>query len=524
MTVINSKHNKKMSICLLAMLLVGVAACTDHFDSLNTPKDEIVAEEVDGSLLGQAFAQAQFTGMFGEDQSFQRFQALFSDLYAQYFATTAAFFHSDQYTIPGPWTEWAFDEFYESPAPQLLFVEEFTEDPENDMAVENAMAKIWRVAMYHRMTDFWGPIPYTHYGSAETSIPYDSQEDIYMDFFETLDEAVAVLEANPGVTAVYGSHDQIYNGSADQWLTFANSLRLRLALRVVYAEPELAQTEAEKAVAAGVMLDNSDNADLETTINSINPYDTITAWGEFRMSATMQSTLEGFEDPRLPIYFDEVVQGGGYKGLRNGLDPVDKGGDIDERFSNIAPAWQRGGTNPPIYVMPAAEVYFLRAEGDLWGWDMGGSAEDLYNEGIRLSMEYHTEASASEINDYITSTDTPVALNDEWNTPAMSDIPVAYLGNGDFEKAQEQIITQKWLALYPNSVEAWAERRRTGYPVGFEIIASQNPDIGVDETIRRLPFVTTEYSNNNAAVMDAVELLDGDDTASTRLWWDQKEF
>jgi len=175
--------------------------------------------------------------------------------------------------------------------------------------------------------------------------------------------------------------------------------------------------------------------------------------------------------------------------------------------------------------MRAAEVYFLRAEGALRGWDMGGTAEDFYNEGIRQSMqEYaHHPISTSEIEDYIASMNTPVALDDNYNTPPLSEIPVLFDEAGSFERKLEQIITQKWIGLYPDGWEAWAEHRRTQYPRLYPRIVSANPDVGPDDMFRRMVFVTGEYNNNNSAVQDAIQLLGGEDKNSTRLWWDVRD-
>jgi len=104
----------------------------------------------------------------------------------------------------------------------------------------------------------------------------------------------------------------------------------------------------------------------------------------------------------------------------------------------------------------------------------------------------------------------------------VANIPVAWDAAGDFETNLEQIITQKWLALYPDSPEAWAERRRTGYPVGYSIILSLNPDISENELFRRMTFVDRERSDNTAATSAAEALLNGPDANTTRIWWDAK--
>lgn len=517
-------YNMYKVITILA-IVVALAGCTKRFNDLNTPPDRISADKIDVALLGQAFAQAQYQGMFQDRDGFQILQSLYTDQYAQYFAATHPNFPSDQFQEVGSWTgRYGWDYIYTVPAPQVHFVEQFTE--KNEMPLANAIAKVWRVEFFHRITDIWGPIIYSQFGNGQTVVTYDAQKDIYHNFFQALDSAVAVLKEHAGENA-FGSNDLVFGGDANKWLVFANSLRLRLAMRISYVEPGLAKQEAEKAVAAGVMTSNTDNAYVATTLNSLNGYAKITYIHEFRMSATMASVLLGFEDPRLSEYFAEAEVGGGYKGIRNGLTVAERGDRItlQNTHSFIAQKWRplaNGGTNPPIDVMAAAEVYFLRAEGALKGWNMGGTAQELYNEGIRTSLKERTGASPTAIENYITSTKTPTALNDQWNTPAMSDIPVAFLTSGTPEKQLEQVITQKWIALYPNSSEAWAERRRTGYPVGFPIIQSLNLNVAANQQMRRLTFAQGEFTTNADGVKTGISLLGGENNNATKLWWDAK--
>lgn len=511
-------------------------SCTGDFEELNTKPDAILSTSIDGSMIGPMFAHAQFNGMFGPAGPFQLGQSLFGDLYAQYFATTQVNFDSDRYTQVGRWTNGAWNHFYNTAARSIKFAEDFT--AENDMPLENAVIKVWKVQAYHRMTDYWGPIVYSEYGNGENVVAYDSQEEIYKSFFTLLDEAVAVLDQNAG-GSVFPSHDQVYNGSVDQWRKFANSLRLRLAFRVRFVDGGLAQAEAAKAVghSAGVIDTNDENAMLTTTINSRNPYWTITDWGEFRMSALMESILKGYDDPRVGAYFSEAVGGDDdgdgfpYEGLRNGLAKVEiDGPTLNAQHSDMAPRFlnsSRGGLDAgaPIRIMSAAEVFFLRAEGAVAGWSMGGTAEELYNSGIEMSLsEARVAASAADITAYISSTATPAPVLDEWNTPASSDIPVAFEAGGTPERQLEQIITQKWIALYPDGWEAWTELRRTRYPRTYERLNSDNPDVAADQIMRRLIFVEGEYSNNSPAVEEAIgsSEIGGNDRNNLRVWWDKK--
>lgn len=516
------KYSESLILGLLFATTLCVISCTKNFTELNTPKNSLIADNINVSLLGQTFADAEFLGLCGDNQSFQRSHSLFSDVYAQYFAITEPNFQSGKFVEVQGWTNRYYNDIYSHAAPELLFVEHYT--AKNSMPVANAIAKIWKVEMYHRISDFFGPVIYSQFGNGATSVPYDSQESAYTDFFKTLDSAVAILEQHKGENA-FGSNDLVYGGDANKWLTFANSLRLRLAVRVSYVEPEVAKEEAEKAVAAGVMTDNTDNANVLCTLNNLNFYAAITYIDEFRMSATMESILGGYNDPRIEDYFTPAKDGSGYTGVRNGLPTVEMGAFLNNTHADINNAWRPlnlGGINPPLHVMEAAEVYFLRAEGALRGWNMGGTAEDLYNEGISTSMNQWGITSASEINTYLNSTNTPMPLNDKWNTPAAGNIPVHFDAAGTFERELEQIITQKWIALYPDSWEAWSERRRTAYPVGLPLIQSLNPDIPVDGMMRRLMFTTGEISSNAAAVEAARKLLKGPDANYTKLWWDAK--
>ncbi len=507
---------------MIALLMVP--SCTSDFEELNTDPKSLTAAVVDANLLGQGFARAQYYSMNGLHWRYQISENLFSDIYSQYFATTAANFDSDRYVEVGRWIDLAWGSFYGQAAPDLKFVADFA--AENGFAGEGALAKIWRVQGYHRITDYWGPVIYSQFGNGETEVPYDAQEDIYRNFFVLLDEAVETLNGMRGGN-VFGNNDQIYAGDVDQWITYANSLRLRLAMRVKYVDAGLAKTQAEKAVAGGVMQSNADNAYLLTTVNSKNPFTTITNWGEFRMSALMESILKGYDDPRLGAYFNPSATGDTdgdgipYEGLRNGQAKIDKTPALNLDNSDMNTKWLpegKGGANPPHKIMTSCEMFFLRAEGALEGWNMGGSTKDLYEQGIALSIEEETGGDGVG---YIGSSAVPAAA--DASSPPTTDIPIALEESGSKERQLEQIITQKWIGLYPDGWEAWAEVRRTGYPKLYPLLFVENPDLNVDDIFRRMTFVGSEFDNNNAQTEAAKSLISGGaDNNASRVWWDKK--
>jgi hypothetical protein len=245
------------------------------------------------------------------------------------------------------------------------------------------------------------------------------------------------------------------------------------------------------------------------------------------MSAGMESYLKGYNDPRLPEYFDPADQDGEFHGMRNGLSPTQissavtngPGGAVNlsnlnkDRWNDVT------ASTTPLNVMYAAESFFLRAEGALNGWNMAGNAKDLYEKGIAISMEQWGITNNTTIQDYIQSTAKPVAPGDFLHSPPAADIPVKFAT--DAATQLEQIITQKWLSLYPDGIEAWSEHRRTGFPRLYPVVQIDNPDIPAGQMIRRLPFQSFEYSTNRQAVQAAIPLLNGPDKVSTRVWWNK---
>ena len=528
--------NRIIKLCFAIILLAYITSCTEDFTDLNTDPKNFTEDAVTSSEYPLFVKRALYTPNYlPNDQApgpFQLGHSLFADVYSNYFATTAPNFGSDQFELVGGWLNGAYLYFYQRPAPLIKFSEDAAE--ELGFTLENAMMKVWRVYAYHRVTDYWGPIPYSNFGNAETQVPYDSQEDIYNDFFVTLQEAVTVLKANAGGTSFLSDNDIIYGGDVDSWLKFANTLRLRLALRVSYVDETLARTNAEQAVADGVMLTNEDNASIGTDINFRNSYNTITQWGEFRMSADMESILKGYQDPRIASYFAPAAEPDAaddpagvefpYEGFQNGQTSEAKTTiNFNDMTSNMAaPYTVGGGAGPSWVVMAAAEPYFLRAEGALRGWNMDGAAEELYNQGITTShLQLGFDGTNLSGDDYVRSTLTPVSFDGA--TPPASTVPVAYNGAGNFEEQLEQIITQKWIALWPDSEEAYAERRRTGYPSLFNRLNSINPNIAVDEIPRRMTYPATEIDNNSVENQAAISnLLGGPDLGTTKLWWDAR--
>ena len=509
-------------------LIISHESCTKDFDKINTNPNSI-------AKVGPAERPFLFTQSInwavsaGDD--YQVAQNLFADLYSQYWANATTYFTSDRYGFTGWWIDQSFSGWYVKAVPGLFDIMRFSDT----QSPEHALASVMWVYMFHNITDVWGPIPYFNAGkgvvlSDGNFVAYDAQDKIYDDFFKRLNNASLALKANAGKN-VFGKNDLIYNGNVDKWLKFCNSLRLRLALRISKVDPARAKAEAEAAVAAGVFMSADDDALLK---RSAETYDishhlsVMSEWREYSMSASMESYLKGYDDPRMKVWFAPTVNSvlagtPQYKGVRNGL-LSNNFNDLRNKLDNNSIAGSRwnlninsNALNTPQNVMCAAEAYFLRAEGALKGWNMNGSAQSLYEEGIRVSFRQWGINSDPSL--YFNSASLPVPLNDFLNSPAVNSIPVKFSSSPATQL--EQIMTQKWLSTFPDGFVGWSDLRRTGFPKLYPVPNSDNPDMQPGSVVRRLLYPPAEFDNNKQGIQIGVTLLSGPDKMSTRLWWDK---
>ena len=507
-------------LCFL-WLLIMTTGCTKKFDEFNT--DETKLTNLTPTEFPRLFSRAQAASSF-INWRYQYGENLFADLYAQYFFITATYTY-DRFSWASADLEVTWRVIYTEVVPQLKTLMEES-DPNS---AENALAKIWWVWTFHRHTDYYGPIPYFEAGNNAKEVPYDSQEAMYDDFFVKLKEAEETLKNNTDKTP-FGEFDRVYGGDVNKWIKFANTLRLRLALRISKVNPEKAKIEAENAVTEGVMTDISEDALLAKTPPVGDDYgglSSIAVWNEFRMSASMESVMKGYNDPRIGIYFQKADSTNDYDGGRNGMlaSEVIVGINQPTYNSNVGTRWVVGGgndwSNVPAAqnIMHTAEAYFLRAEGDLNGWSMGGTAQELYNKGIESSMHQWGVTDEAAITDYINSNATPIAPADYFNSPPMNDYPIKW--SGDPVMQRKQLAQQKWLALYPDGMEAWADLRRAGVQQIYPVLHSDNADVPAGSLMLRIPYLDLEKQTNSAGVEKGKELLGGPDKPLTPLWWNK---
>lgn len=407
----------------------------------------------------------------------------------------------------------------------IIRLEEKLEEGE-EVANRLAIARILRAFIFSRITDLYGDTPYFEAGKGyhdfEFTPSYDPQEEIYNDMFMELDEAVEQFDpAQPS----YGEADLVYGGNIEQWQRFANSLRLRLALRLVKVAPQKAAEEAAAAVNApgGVMTSNDDiwifphhtgpGTRLHTNPNAeVYQVDDV-----IFLSQTLVDWLQEREDSRLRVYGavvkdDQVItdpeqqlgRPNGYTEAEVEAHPSFTGEHSD--YTRLHPRF-KDLEHPSIW-FTYAEVEFMLAEAVVRGWISGNPATH-YEEGVRAAMTYlthytgDTDISEAEINNYLL--DNPFKVT------------------GTEEEQLEQINEQYWVAVFMNGYEAWSNFRRSGYPdLEPSPVDKDSPHPSTDtggEFPRRLVYPSDEEVLN---LENFQKVLDrqGPNTLVTPVWWD----
>lgn len=519
------KNIKTATICIA---LLSALSCTSDFENINTNPQGASNED-----LQQDFntVKAPFSPMFANvfvltAWPYQIQQNLQGDIWSGYMATGTGFANGNnpQYKLNNGWNNQAWENAYRDVMANALKVKQQAEEKYPEFY---DVSLIIKVEAMHRITDIYGPCVYSSFGRPNTTVfPYDSQKVVYDLMFSELDIAVAGLtpiakinaEADPADhKSLFTTTDvSSYHGDYTKWVKYANSLRLRLAMRIVKIDPAKAKAEAEKAVnhEFGVLSTKADIFTLEAK-NYANPISEISqSWGDIKMSADMESIMGGYNDPRLAAYFlTSSEYPGTYKGVRTGIQIVDKADHIG--FSSV-------NVNTTVW-MTTAEAYFLRAEGALRGWNMNGTAQELYEMGITQSFEQH---GMSGVATYLTNTNMPQnyvdPTDDANNGDAVNLVSVSWNdGAATNEVKLQKIITQKWIANFPEGQEAWSEYRRTGYPKLLPVLVNASGGtITTQYGVRRINFVDSEKAGNPEGVATGEAELGGPDDGGTRLWWD----
>lgn len=528
----NIFNKVSLVLALSLTLALSLASCTDKFDEYNTNPHEATDEMMtrNNLLAGASLAQMERNVFIvGKDKGgeYQITEMLEGDIFASYIAPIMTWAYTggannDHYRLYNGWYNAPWNDAYTDIMTPWNIIKTGYENAGEGNSPALAIATVVKVFGMSRITDMYGPIVYSKFGTG-LQVEFDSQEEVYKQFFKELESAIEVLAISSG--SILEEYDYVYQGDIQKWLKFANTLRLRLAMRVSNVDATLAQTQAQAAIdqTGGLILTTSDNAYLHqgTSLVFKNPlWEVSESFNDMRMSATMDCYLNGYEDPRMAAYFRPAASNNEYHGVRNGMNNINK-----NNYQNVTSGINYD-ENDDMKWLESSETNFLLAEAAL-RWGLGSkSAQEYYEEGIRQSF---TAAGVSGADEYIA--DSEKLPSTSWKNPynnrstnvTTSQVTVAWDDAASTEKKLERIMVQKWIALFPDGQEAWSEIRRTGYPVIVTIESNQsNGEVASGEVISRLKFPTTEYSDNSANTKAAVGLLGGRDVAGTRLWWDVK--
>ncbi len=528
------KRNKSIiRLLLLGVAATGTVACTAGYEEINQDKSGASQEEMerDGYILSAALTGLQDYVIPVNVNTCQFTDCLLGGSFGGYMADSNDGFNGKNYATYNPeehWIQVAFNDIIPEVFIRRTKVWNVTED-----VVPRAVADVLRVLAISRVTDIYGPIPYSKIGEdGNLNAPYDSQEEVYKKMFEELDAAISTLTEHR-MENFTPKADKVYNGNVEKWIKLANSIKLRLAMRVVNVDPVLAQAKATEAAnhEVGTIVANEDNAYRELTTK--NPFRVVMFEynkGDSRVSADITSYMNGYKDPRREKYFVastfEKPTVNGYLGLRSGIQIMS--GDVVKNYANM-----NVEEASKLLWMNAAECAFLKAEGALRGWSMGtpavsaaSQAEGFYKMGIQLSF---AQWGASGAEQYLSdATSQPEGYKDPAGiysyNGVTSTITIKWDEGAAMEQKLERIITQKWIANFPLGIEAWSEFRRTGYPKLMPVVRNNSAGkVDAERMARRLPYPQDEYNENAANVSMAVsQYLKGPDTMGTDVWWAKK--
>jgi len=391
-------------------------------------------------------------------------------------------------------------------------------------------AQVMRSLIFGYVTDVWGDVPFSQAlkGDAADAViqpAYDAQKDVYTGLFRDLKEAVDAMAAgaNPAsVLPAVGTADPLYSGNRLRWQRFGNSLRARHAMRLANVDQTTARNELTAAINApgGLIASNADNAQMRWPGDGIydNPWTVNNRTrDDHRLSDRLMGVMIPYSDPRIAVYAQPTqcflaptttgcpANPPKYAGMPNALTATQAAtySLISSRpgavFYDI-PRFCNGctglsGKSFPSFVLTYAEVSFILAEARERGWITTSTAAAYYEQGIRASMAQWGVTDATAIDTYLALP----GIAYQSGTPGLT-----------------QIALQKWIALYSDGVEAWAEWRRTCVPGTVK----PGPAAVINTVPRRYEYSVRDRLVNGANV-DAAISRQGPDVFTTRMYWDK---
>ena len=501
---------------IIFVILIGLLGCEENFDELNTNTVDPTSESIDPVfLLNNAIVGLSFpsgTNIYYDEAIVQQIVTPNSGFVA------GANYNQDNRNNTG--NQW--DAYYENVIKHTSDVIFQLNTEESDRSNLLQMARILEAYAFMVLTDEYGEIPYFEAGkglSDQVVLPsYDPQEQIYPDLITELTEARDALSAS----APAESGEALYAGDLDQWRKLANSLLVRIGMRLSNVDPTLAEQTVQSGFNGGVMESNNDNFVVRHDNNFTNPYSFTfngTEANNFYLTDVFVDYLYNNDDPRLASLAiryvgaasgpdqveaiaskdsdDQIGMPMGYDNSTIGTVAANEGLASFYDFSQVD-RFTYGAQSSPMFLCTYAQTQLLLAEAAVNGWVTGDPSE-YYENGIRGHMEQAAAYGES------------VAI-------AGTDIDAYIAANPlNLANAVEEINTQYWVASFLNGPELFANFRRSGYPD-----LTPNPYPAQDITsdfINRLTYPPAEIAVNQANLQEAVSRM-GPDNLDTKVWWD----
>jgi len=354
-----------------------------------------------------------------------------------------------------------------------------------------AVGIIMRSWIFQVLTDLYGDIPYTQAGKIDQYLTpvYDSQKVVYKGLLAELKGAVSII--SPADNPIQG--DSLLANNMNGWKKFANGLRSRIALRLADRDPEAAKAVFTELAAEGNFLFTASDRDARLnylTSPNQNPVGrNRETRNDYRISKTVVDRLKALNDPRLSIYAALPADTNAYVGVTNGLSADSASRLGFTKTSDVGAVFT--ATQAPAFVFTYAEQLFILAEAAQRNL-ISGNAADLYAQAIRASFKQYGITGA-QVDTYLAQ-------------PA-----VAY----NASNYKKSIGEQKWLALFSEGLEAFAEWRRLDYP---QLTPAYNGILGGKMPLR-LTYPSSEQALNGTNYKAAVA-RQGTDVLTTRVWFD----
>ena len=478
---------------LAGMLLIAAGACTDNFEELNTNPNN--PGSVDPQYLLPQAIQTAVDNYWGNKTRNERLNFDHAMSWVGYLTRNIYENEGDNYNVQPSVNIVSWEVFYTDGLINFTKIVESadaeSESPNPNYEGIGIGMQAWTFSI---LTDVWGAIPYSEAlaGTADNAIyspAYDSQEAVYAGIIEQL--RVANEKLDPDGLPIFG--DIMFDGDIMMWKKFFNSVRFKLLNRqahIVGSSSADMQAMLDDPDTYPMMESNDDIAQLEYgAYPSNNPWNDILVQqgrSDWNINSLLVNTLQEFSDPRLEVYATPgSLSNGEYSGHPSGLP-----GEVATNYLGYSATINQGvfaQASSPGVLMSYAELMFTKAEAALDG-DISGDAQAFMEAGIEASFDQY-------------GLTVPEGYADQ-------------LGGA----TKESIMTQKWLALFGQGIEAWTELRRTGYPVlPTPDPRAQFENDGVLPT--RMQYPSTEYSLNGSNVDAGASLNGGPDNMQTELWW-----